>query len=110
MSKRSLKYVFLAAPFLLGACGEGYELVRINDAFPYGNERTAGTGVAYVLAKMMPERELNLEPVSTPATEAEPVVIDPEPPPPPQPVQETKDILQDLETQMDKLFEEGQQK
>ena len=49
--------------FLLTGCGEGYELVKTNTMFPYGNQRTAGSGVAYVLAKMMPKKELKLEPV-----------------------------------------------
>lgn len=50
--------------FLLAGCGEGYEMVKTNTMFPYGNQRTAGSGVAYVLAKMMPEKELKLEPVA----------------------------------------------
>ena len=47
----------------LAACGEDWEMQLTNTPFPYGNQRTAGTGVAYVLAKMMPERSLNLTPV-----------------------------------------------
>lgn len=58
---RSLTLALLASPLLLTACGEGYELIRTDTMFPYGNQRTAGSGVAYVLAKMMPEKNLNLE-------------------------------------------------
>lgn len=47
--------------FLLAGCGDGYEFVKTNTMFPYGNQRTAGSGVAYVLAKMMPVKELKLE-------------------------------------------------
>lgn len=113
MSYRSFKYVFLAAPFLLGACGEGYELVKVNDVFPYGNERTAGSAYAYVLEGLMPERELNLEPIAEPVAEApaptpEPV-IEPAPAEPPA-LQETKDILEELETDLDEVFEESQRK
>lgn len=63
MLKRSYLLALMSAPLLLSACGEGYEMIR-TDAFPYGNQRTAGTGVAYVLAKMMPEKKLNLEPAN----------------------------------------------
>lgn len=61
MAMRSLTLALLASPLLLTACGEGYELIRTDTMFPYGNQRTAGSGVAYVLAKMMPEKQLNLE-------------------------------------------------
>lgn len=64
---KKARYLILFAPFMLAACGEGWEMVR-TDAFPYGNKRTAGTGVAYVLAKMMPKKELIVEQaVVTPA-------------------------------------------
>ena len=53
----------LAVPFLLTACGEGYELIKTDTMFPYGNERTAGSGYAYVLAKMLPKKEVKLETV-----------------------------------------------
>ncbi len=53
----------LAVPFLLAGCGEGYELVGTQTMFPYGNQRTAGTGYAYVLAKMLPEKDVNLQSV-----------------------------------------------
>jgi len=52
--------------FLLTGCGEGYELVKTNTMFPYGNQRTAGSGVAYVLAKMLPKKDLKLESVAQP--------------------------------------------
>ena len=64
----------LACATVLSACGDGYEAVRV-DAFPYGNDRTAGTGVAYVLKKMAPTMELNIEPVATPDIQPEPVEI-----------------------------------
>jgi len=52
----------LSLPLLLSAC-EGYEMQLSNTHFPYGNERTAGSGVIYVRAKMMPEKSLQLQPV-----------------------------------------------
>lgn len=115
MSHRSLKYMVLAAPLLLGACMEQYEAIPVNNIFPYGNERTAGSTYAYVLKSLLPEKELNLEPVSEPAAAApEPAeVIEPAPAEPPQ-LQETKDILDDLdsgmEEEMDEIFEEEQRK
>ncbi|MCC7305267.1 MAG: hypothetical protein IT558_03295 [Alphaproteobacteria bacterium] len=69
MPSRSLRYVLFCVPLALAACGEGWEPHRIDNMVPYGNTRTAGTGVAYVRAKMMQEKEMKL-----PATEeAKPV-------------------------------------
>lgn len=99
MSFRSFKYLVLAAPFMLTACGEGYEMIKTDTMFPYGNQRTAGSGVAYVLAKMMPEKELVLEQTTT-VTQAPPpapAVVDQ----PPAPVKETP---------MEKVFNEEQGK
>lgn len=66
--------------FLLTGCGEGYEMVKTNTMFPYGNERTAGSGTAYVLAKMLPKKELKLEPVAKAVERVrEPEVVKPAP-------------------------------
>ncbi len=73
MSIRPLVLGLLAAPFLLSACGENYEPIRTTEYFPYGNQRTAGSGVAYVLAKMLPEKELKLAPERVPELKLEPV-------------------------------------
>ena len=62
--KTYLKLLVLGAPLCLAACGDGYEMIKTDTMFPYGNQRTAGSGVAYVLAKMMPEKELVLKPVT----------------------------------------------
>ncbi len=71
---KSTRYLILAAPLALSACGEGWEMIRTDTMVPYGNTRTAGTGVAYVRAKMLPEKDLKLEPAApTPAAEPEKV-------------------------------------
>ncbi len=44
----------------LGAC-DGLEFQSVDNMFPYGNKRTAGSGTAYVLAKMLPKKEMKLE-------------------------------------------------
>lgn len=75
MPSRFLRFMILASPIMLAACGDGWEMVRVDDVVPYGNSRTAGTGVAYVRAKMMPEKELKLEPA--------PMTTPPPAPPPP---------------------------
>ncbi len=62
--KTFMKLLVLSAPLLLAACGEGYEMIRTDTMFPYGNQRTAGSGVAYVRAKMLPEKDLVLKTVS----------------------------------------------
>lgn len=62
MKKTILRLAVLSAPLLsLTACGEGWEAQKTDTAFPYGNQRTAGSGVAYVRAKMLPEKELKIE-------------------------------------------------
>ncbi len=104
--------LLLALPVLfalpLAGCGEGYEMVSY-DGFPYNNIRTAGSGIAYVRANLLPERGPVIE-----AAQPENVpVIQPEPAPEPiaEPIQETKDILEDINTQSaDKFFEEKQRK
>ncbi len=58
------RLMIMALPFMLVACGDGWEAVRTDEIFPYGNQRTAGSGVMYVRAKMMPEKELKLTPAS----------------------------------------------
>jgi hypothetical protein len=60
-SRRLFKYFLLCAPLTLAACGEGYEMTRIEGIVPYTLERTAGTGVAYVRAKMLPEKAIVIE-------------------------------------------------
>lgn len=92
--KKLQKYMLLACVALpLAACGEGYEMQLTDSYFPYGNQRTAGNGVAYVLAKILPEKQLKLEPVVRKQEPVvQPVVKAPEPPPapiaPPEPVWE----------------------
>ena len=44
----------------LSACSEAWISEKTTTHFPYGNARTAGSGVAYVRAQMLPERQLNL--------------------------------------------------
>ncbi len=58
----------------LAACGDGYEMVQVRDQVPYTMERTAGSGVAFVLAHMMPEKTIVL-----PAPMMAPQVQDAEP-------------------------------
>lgn len=95
MPSRLTRLLILASPILLTACVDGWEMVRTTD-FPYGNQRTAGTGVAYVRAKMMPEKELKLEPAPAPMTT---------PPPPVQtPVQPS------TEKKMEEVFKDKQEK
>lgn len=50
------------APLALSACGEGYEAVPYHGV-PYTEERTAGAGVQYVRAMMLPEKGPVLAPV-----------------------------------------------
>ncbi len=66
--------VFVLSGFSVAAlagCGEGYEMTQVRNQVPYTMERTAGPGVAYVLAHMMPEKSVVL-----PQSTTEPVVQD----------------------------------
>ena len=69
MSKSLLRLAILSAPLVLTACGEGWEVQRTSNYVPYDMERTAGTGVVYVRAKMLPKKELVAELVAEPVME-----------------------------------------
>jgi hypothetical protein len=110
MNARSFRYIALFTfPLFLAACGEGYEMIKTDTMFPYGNARTAGSGVAYVRANMMPEKTLKVEPPM--AEEAAPVAM---PPPPPaveeQKPADTQQILDKVQEDMEQMFEEKQRK
>ena len=62
---------FFVLPFL-AACGEGYDMVKIRGQVPYTEERTAGPGIAFVRAHMMPEKSVILETITAPAPVAAP--------------------------------------
>ena len=108
-------FAIVSSVFLLTGCMEGFEFVKTDTHFPYGNQRTAGSGVAYVLAKMMPEKEMNLEPIKEEveevAREREPEIIEP---PVAEPVPEELPQLEPLpeappppaamDTKADKIF------
>lgn len=58
----------------LTACGEGYDVVQIRGQVPYTEERTAGPGVAYVRAHMMPAKTVVLPaPMDNTIKSAEPI-------------------------------------
>lgn len=102
--------LLLTAPLLLVApltgC-DGYERVAYT-GFPYNNIRTAGTGVAYVRASMLPVRGPVIE-AAQPANEPimEPVMRPREP----EPLEETKDILDNMnEDTADQIFNDAQDK
>ncbi len=61
MRRSMLKVSILASALLLTACGDGWEVQKTDAYFPYANKRTAGSGVAYVRAKLLPEKELKVE-------------------------------------------------
>ncbi len=81
--RNSRKFLLVAGMFsslALAGCGEGFEVVQY-EGFPYGNDRTAGSGVAYVRVNMMPEKgpvvDIKLE--EEPEEITEPVETEPEP-------------------------------
>lgn len=101
--------IALSIPVLLLSACEGYEPAPYV-GFPYDNIRTAGTGVEYVRANMAKPKGPVLEapkpapaPAPVPAPQAAPAQ-------PAGPVQETKDILENLDSDAEKLFNENQRK
>lgn len=50
----------------LSACGEGWEIVEVRNQVPYTEERTAGPGVAYVRALLLPAKGPVLPPAADP--------------------------------------------
>ncbi len=58
-SKRRALFA-VACSLTLSACGDGWETVEYSGRVPYTMERTAGSGIAYVRAQMLPEKQLNL--------------------------------------------------
>ncbi len=97
MSYKSFKYLVLAAPFFLAACGEGYEQVRTTEYFPYGNQRTAGSAIAYVQSNILPERALNLGHISGQQKHGGEISA-------------PAKVLEALDEDFEKLFEEKQKK
>lgn len=90
--RRSVLALTVLPVLSLGACGEGSGWTTIPyDQVPYTHERTAGRGVAYVRAAMLPPKEMKTEIVII-QPEAAPIVV-------PAPL-----------TQGDKIFEEKQGK
>ena len=73
-------------PLSLSACGgEGWEMRKTNTVFPYGNQRTAGSGVEYVRASMMPAKGPVVETNQYIEVKPPEVVSVPEPAPTPAP-------------------------
>lgn len=112
MTQTPLRVAFtcmlVCAPFLLAGCGDGWEPIRTDTVFPYGNQRTAGSTIAYVQAQMMPERTLNLEPAQPvetpppPAIQEEPEVVEEVPAEPP--------VIEDPQPDMEEIFDDAQMK
>ncbi len=115
-SSRFKTKLLLAAPLLLmlplAGCGEGYEMTAYS-GFPYNNERTAGHGVAYVRASMLPQRGPVIEaaqPENTEIIEA-PQMATEQPVMQEAPLEETKEILKNMnDAEAEKLFNEKQRK
>lgn len=80
-------------------------MVRTDKYTPYGNSRTAGTGVAYVLKNMMPEKKVKVEaPVNKEEVVEEVKAKVPEASP------QEKEIINDIKKNMEKIFEKRQTK
>lgn len=98
MSRSFLRVSLLTLPLFLAGCGEGWEAQKTSTYLPYGNERTAGSGVVYVRAQLLPKKDLNLEPeLVKPSREPEPV--------PPEPVEEVQTPLD-----AEEIFNDAQSK
>ncbi|MCB9990961.1 MAG: hypothetical protein H6867_06230 [Rhodospirillales bacterium] len=91
---RKILVLGMAMPALfLAGCGEGWES-KLYNGFPYGNIRTAGHGVEYVRANMMPEKG----PVIKAVEPEHKKIVAPEPPP----------IVKEEKSDTDKLINSGE--
>lgn len=98
MSRSFLRMSLLTLPLFLGACGEGWEAQKTTSYKPYGNYRTAGSGVVYVRAKLLPKKDLNLESeLKKPSRNLEPV-----------PAESVEEVTTSLKA--DEIFNEAQSK
>ncbi len=80
MPRSFLRASLLVLPLFLTACGDGWEAQKTSNFQPYGNKRTAGSGVVYVRAQLLPEKDLKLEPElpkAEPVKETPAVPVDP---------------------------------
>lgn len=93
-----------AGAFSLAGCWDGYEM-SLYDSFPYGNARTAGSGVTYVLARMMPEKGPVLDEIIIPPE----AVAAPAPAPEPVPEAEPEPV-KEFPKEAEELFRQMQQK
>lgn len=73
--RQSVLALALLPALALGACGEGSGWTTVPyDQVPYTHERTAGRGIAYVRAAMLPPKEMKTEIVIV-QPEAAPIVV-----------------------------------
>lgn len=104
-----VKPILLVVPVLmLSACGDGWEAVSYS-GFPYNNIRTAGHGVAYVRANLLPGRG----PVIEAAQEENEMIIElpkAEPMPEPAPEPDKSDEAMGVLNALDKAFNKEQRK
>ena len=70
--QKALPLLIASLPLLLTACGGGWE-TRPYTGVPYDGERTAGTGIEYVLGHMAPARGADLTPAAAPKVEPAPI-------------------------------------
>lgn len=75
--RQSILALALLPALALGACGEGSGWTTVPyDQVPYTHDRTAGRGVAYVRAAMLPPKEMKTEAiVEQAAPAAAPIVV-----------------------------------
>lgn len=76
--KKISPLMLASLPFLLTACGDGW-VPQPYHGVPYDGERTAGTGVQYVLDHMAPARDVNVKPETDKVKVVEPQAPAPAP-------------------------------
>lgn len=105
--------ILLAASALLltlPACSDDWGTQNY-EGTPYAGERTAGYGVEYVRAHLLPERGPSLEPVSEPMTTPDPgPAVEAAPPPAVSEYQAEEDYTDDLLQQGEVVFDRAQRK
>ncbi len=104
--RNSVLFLAMLSPLALAACGEGYEM-RPYDKVPYEMERTAGRGIEYVRAGMMPEKGPVLKTVEEKVEVKKTETIEQDAPPPlPAPESKNENIVEEA----DHIFTSKQRK
>lgn len=107
--KKSVRMLSVLPVLFLAGCGDGWVMQPYTKT-PYGGERTAGSGVEYVLAKMAPKKAAILEPETVKAEPPPAGKMETDQPPESAPVVAPEPAPEHVINDADKLFDDRMRK